>query len=512
MRTLQKGASSCRCPSTLVAYSRESTSLPVVFVGVDSSLQRAYWTPVSDAMPGYNKEHQTFTIHFTEALDAIDRTESCPCYHRWLELSTEYRVRIQQYPVLARDANQGWAPGSLSASEWDALQRFVDTLNRLLDDDFNVVKKLLFPGVWKFGVGCRIIDEIHVLYQLSSIPKGEPGAPVIFELPSSVTLNSLGRNVQTSVAMGRERFFGDPVQCAREYVLGFVGDLWRARAFPVQGPDMAADVVLGFVDRYRRWLELPSDQDEYQIEELSRAFGPVLSRTTGAVAARMPLTPSGVQTVDLDAMTGELATAIKAGPGLGHMPGTYVVRSGVPALQAIASLRLLSSSSGVRTVRRLFRTPDLGYQAPPQNFIWSCYSRERELESVTALLSRAVPAYELFVRGNSFHVEASPYLDPTISIIFEYVCSHDNPIGPVLHEWHLRDPHRALEKATVISSSTERPDLRTAVVNGESFEVERAMSRLADFFFRPCPLSNLLYRFLSDDLGRDYQMSLISPY
>jgi hypothetical protein len=92
------------------------------------------------------------------------------------------------------------------------------------------------------------------------------------------------------------------------------------------------------------------------------------------------------------------------------------------------------------------------------------------------------------------------------------VCSHDNPIGPVLHEWHLRDPHRALEKATVISSSTERPDLRTAVVNGESFEVERAMSRLADFFFRPCPLSNLLYRFLSDDLGRDYQMSLISPY
>src|ERR1019366_7490891 len=45
-----------------------------------------YWTQVSEVMPGYHSTQQTFTAYFTDALDVIDRTESCPCYHRWLEL------------------------------------------------------------------------------------------------------------------------------------------------------------------------------------------------------------------------------------------------------------------------------------------------------------------------------------------------------------------------------------------------------------------------------------------
>jgi hypothetical protein len=508
IKTLGAGATSCRCPTSLVAYRIESTALPVILVGVDPSMSRAYWTQVSEVMPGYHAAQQTFTVHFTGALDAIDRTASCPCYHRWLEMVREYQERKNQYKLLPPESSQQGTSPSLARPHWDALQRYVDTLNRLLDDDFIVVKRLLFPGVWKFGVGCRLIDQEHVLYQLSRILRGEP-APLIFELPKGVTPTSFGRNVHTSIVQPRQTFLSAPEQCAREYVLDFVRDLWRAKAFPVHGVEMAGDVVLGFVQRYHRWLDLPPDRDEYRMEDLRRAFGPVLSKTTSAVAARSPAPASGVQVVDLDVMFNQLTASSAASPEDPGTPRTYAISSNsVPIRLSFASLALLSSSR-VQTVTRCFRTRDLEYQPPPNNFIWSCYSRAREIDNVTAVLTRVVREYEVFIRGNKFHLENSPYLDPTVSIVFEYVSSHDDPQCPGLHEWHLRDPHRALEKTSVLVADASRPlDWPHVVINNLPFEVIRKVSRSADFLFANCPLSNLVYRFLADDLKRQYQVTL----
>jgi hypothetical protein len=508
IKTLGAGAVSCRCPSSLVAYSKEGTTLPVILVGVDSSMSRAYWTQVSEVMPGYHGTQQTFTAHFTEVLDVIDRSESCPCYHRWLELVKEYQERIDRYRLLAPDSRQRGTAASLTRSHWDALQRYVDTLNRLLDDDFVVVKKLLFPGVWKFGVGCRLIDQEYVLYQLTSIRRGEAAA-LIFELPDSVTPSTLGLSVQTSVTQARETFFNAPEKCAREYVLGFVQDLWRAKAFPVCGVEMAADVVLGFVQRYPRWLDISPDRDEYRMEDLRRAFGPVLSNTTGAVAAQIPAPSSGIQVVNLDAMTDQLTTSSAAKPDDNVTPRTYVVLSNtVPARLSFECLALLSSSS-IQTIKRRFRTRDLEYQPPPNNFIWSCYSRQREIANVTAVLNQVVREYEVFIRGNAFHLENSPYLDRTVSIVFEYVSAHDDPQGPRLREWHLRDPHRALEKTSIVVADASRQlDWPNVEINNMCFEVAQEVSRSVDFLFANCPLSNLVYRFLADDLNRQYQMTL----
>ena len=125
------------------------------------------------------------------------------------------------------------------------------------------------------------------------------------------------------------------------------------------------------------------------------------------------------------------------------------------------------------------------------------------------MLTRLVQEYETFIRGTAFHLDSSPYLDRTVSIVFEYVPSHDNPQGPLLREWHLCDPHRALEKTTLlVAEATRRPDGPNLVINNVPFEAMRTISRSAGFFFADCPLSNLVYRLLADDLNRQYQMTL----
>jgi hypothetical protein len=90
--------------------------------------------------------------------------------------------------------------------------------------------------------------------------------------------------------------------------------------------------------------------------------------------------------------------------------------------------------------------------------------------------------------------------------LFEYRPS-ERDRDPEIHEWHVRDPHRALEKTTLLDLQPSRPlHERTLTVNDMSFEILRTVSRSAAFLFMRCPLSNLVYRLLADDLDTHYQM------
>ena len=267
---------------------------------------------------------------------------------------------------------------------------------------------------------------------------------------------------------------------------------------------MAADVVLDFVRQYHRWLDLPPDADEYCIEDLSRGFGPVLSRTAGVVATGMTLGPSGMRVVNLDSMVNLPQPSSLPGENLAAR-AYLITASRVPIGSAFASLALLSTT-GMRRVTRRFRAHDLEYQPPPNNFIWSRQSRAREVDSASAILNRVLSEYEVFVRGNGFRLESSPYLDRTVSVLFEYRPA-EGMRDPEIHEWHVRDSHRVLEKTTLLDPHPTRPShQRTLTVNDVSFEVIRTVSRSAAFLFMRCPLSNLVYRFLAADLNTHYQM------
>src|SRR5258707_15499329 len=100
----------------------------------------------------------------------------------------------------------------------------------------------------------------------------------------------------------------------------------------------------------------------------------------------------------------------------------------------------------------------------------------------------------MFVRGNAFQFEGSPYLDHTVSIIFEYGSFYNNPAGPVLDEWHVRDQHRALGKSSILlPGAVKQLNGPNVLINDIHFEVVRKISRSAGFFFGDYPLLNLIY-------------------
>jgi hypothetical protein len=213
-------------------------------------------------MPEFKPLQQSFRVHFAEALDYIDRASACPCYHRWLELAREYQARVR---VPTAHGISPPATACLSAVQIEALQRFIDAVNHLLDYDFSSIKALLFPGIWKFGVGRRLIGHDLVVYQLLRAPKGRL-TPLVVELAEAVGPRELGENVQQAVTLSRDILFGHPERHGREFVFETLRRLVTAKVLPVNTTELAADVVFGFIHRYHRWLGIKLHFKNYRLK------------------------------------------------------------------------------------------------------------------------------------------------------------------------------------------------------------------------------------------------------
>ena len=64
------------CPSSLVSYSKSSTTLTVLLICVDAVNKRAFWKHITPLMPEYKSNQASSTIHFSEATDTHTVTSS----------------------------------------------------------------------------------------------------------------------------------------------------------------------------------------------------------------------------------------------------------------------------------------------------------------------------------------------------------------------------------------------------------------------------------------------------
>ena len=159
--------------------------------------------------------------------------------------------------------------------------------------------------------------------------------------------------------MSREAFFGDPEQHGRKFVFDMLRHLVRAKALPLHGAEMAADVVFGFIRRYHRWLEIKPDRDNYRLDELLNRK----AETQTEAQCRRPKShlcchqeALGVETgrscesdVDRSKETGEEGG--DAEDGYADLPGHEFTDCGTQAELSAATIALEISSRNARRCR-----------------------------------------------------------------------------------------------------------------------------------------------------------------
>jgi len=511
LRSIPEGQTSYVCETSLVAYSTSST-LPVLLICVDSANKYAYWKHINAAMPEFKgKETQkSFTIHFSAASDGIDQTGTY--IQKWIEITRDYQERIAQYPMMRSQVANKLELKGIDATDRELFQRYIDTVNGLFDREFITVKELLFPGTWKLGVGIISSDQFHVQYQIYTIPYGDP-SPLVCKFDRGFLFTDKWSPNAVSEILTPKEAITNPSKLGTDFVLEKVRNVVEKMALPIYGKILSADILIAFVDSYHRLIGISPNLDHYLVQDLAYALNQYLIRMGAAIVRKITLGSGAGFVIDLDWFSNYLATnkIEPIAPSQATVYFSFVSRH-FPVRAAFDSLRYLLANK-ITEIDRPFGRRDL-VLSPGRNWIWSGYSPKNETNSVTRILKHSLDEYSAFVSGNRFHFPNSPYFDSDTAIVFEYepvgTTSFD---GPGLREHHIDNTPHTLPKLSVFVRDQKHHCVDTSKfpnieVDGKVYNAYSSSSSIASFFFQRTPVLNLIYRMLSSDLSRHYNMTM----
>lgn len=513
VRKIGHGERKYSCPVSLVRYSEVST-LPVILICVNTSTKLAFWRQITPMMPEVKKNQKSFTLYFSEASDAID--DKGIYIQKWTDIVRDYQERISKFPVLSAEVANKLKLEGIKPQDREVFQRFIDTVNSMLDNDFIAIKELLFPDVWKLGVGLISSDQQRLRYQIYQIPYAEP-YPLVCKLEGGILFPEQRHPHAISESVSSRDHLANPIEAGSKFVLDHVRNVVEQMTLPIYGQMLAADVLIAFVDRYYRCLGIEPWLGRYSFEALDYALNQHLFSVCAAIAMKM--TPDrGVHLLlDLDEASRYLERNDVKPVALSDTYVHFYIRSKRFSVRsAFESLRYLSANE-ITTIDRPFAARRTMPLSPGANWIWSGYSRDDEVRSVMHILKSSIDEYSTFVRGNRLQFPNSPYLDSDTSIVFEYERVGSTTFdGPGLREHHIHDPQRTLPKLSVFVKTDEERRIDTngfpiILINGDQYNCSSSSLGHAGFLFQPTPVLNLIYRMLTHDLSAHYNMSMIVP-
>jgi hypothetical protein len=513
IRKIGEGKTVYSCPASLAAYSGVST-LPVLLVCVDPSTKRAFWRQITPVMPEYKENQESFTIHFSESSDSID--EDGAYIQKWTAILLDYRERIAKFPTLCAEVANMLNLDNIATQDRKMFQHFIGTVNSLLDSDFIAVKQVLFPDVWRLGVGVLSADQDRLWYQLYRIPYGEP-APLVCKLESGALSSNQPNSNAISEHAWRRESLASPEEAGRQFVLEYVQRVVKRRDLPIHGRLLASDVLISFVDQFYHCLGIAAGRDSYLVADLDYALNRHLPGLGAAIVLSMTQGSGGYFHLDLDWVSRYLAENDVPPVSPNDCPvhfsmGTrwFSVRSAFESLRYLLANEIVSIDRPF--ARRTIALP------PGSHWMWSGFSREDEISSVTRILTKSAEEYTAFVRGNRLRFPNSPYLDAMTSIVFQYEPAKPAEGftgGPNLEEYHIVDPHQRLPKVSVfVKSEKDREidvvDYPIITILENQYQAASWAYGVADFLFERMPVLNLIYRMLARDLSNHYDMPMTS--
>jgi len=518
LRTIPKGQTSYSCNTSLVAYSTSST-LPVILICVDSTNNRAYWKHVHASMPEVigKENQQTFVIHFVAESDIIDQNGAY--IQKWIEIARDYQERIAKYPTLRSELANKVDLKGVEPTDLELFQRYIDTVNRLLDNDFITVKRLLFPGVWKLGVTIISSVQPRLQYRMYTIPYGGPSSTLISKSDRGFLFTDQWSSNAVSETLTHKQEIVDPEKLGKNFVFDEVREAVEKMALPVYGTMLSADILVAFVDRYHRVLGIAPYLESYSVQELAYALNQRLTAMGAAIIRKITSGSGSGFTIDLDWFSRYLETNTIE-PVVPSQPSVYfsLISKYFPVRLAFDSLQYLLANQ-ISTISRPFGQRDLP-RSSGGKWIWSGYTREREIGNVTGILQHSLEEYSAFVTGNQFHFPNSPYLDPNTSIIFEYepVKGTAYEDGPGLNEYHIDNSAHTLPKLSIFAKDDKLPRLQvgtslegqfyTVEFEGKTHKCHSISYSVGSFLFDTTPVLNLMYRMLAKDLSRHYDITI----
>jgi hypothetical protein len=294
IRGLSLLGSTYYCDDELVAYG-QTTSPPFLIIIVDLKHRKAFWRHIRESK--LEKLDKSFAFRIREEDEVSSHTSYL---QEWTSLVQQYQEWIRQGEERSKInefvSKYGMPPGNMDPGTLAFFQSFGDSLNRLLETDYSILKERRFPNLWKLGIAIQDAGD-SLAYGLYEIERGSPLLPVT-RLSQEVPLwRHEPRLFQFHLRSGKDI---DAQYLALSTVRDFLLEEIERRGLPLAVPELAAEYLYNSLARHHIAFDL-SDSAEYNVGEVRRQLNTYFFRWVVAAIGVLKYT-STAPFVDLSSL------------------------------------------------------------------------------------------------------------------------------------------------------------------------------------------------------------------
>lgn len=275
VRKLPKNDPKISVKTTFFSYCEESC-LPVILVGVDTKNKKAYWRYIDKNFTRELKIREgqkSKIVHFPK--ENIIDGQNTEYSLLWKSIIKSHKMKLKEYDelknsydILARRSNPALG---LVKNEFQNIHLFLDELNKLLNNEFVIVKKRYYLDAWSIGMAYYKYEGSRISYTFYPIPINKNDVQikeVNEELHRQLEEEGLGFTAHYTENPVEIR----PKEYAREIIQSNTLRLLENRLLEHQGNlFLAKEFIIGFIDKFYLQLGLKK-KEEYTLEEVEKAF------------------------------------------------------------------------------------------------------------------------------------------------------------------------------------------------------------------------------------------------
>lgn len=511
--------------------------LPFILICYDEDNATAYWTLINHEIFEGKASQKSVTVHFDTTRDRI--ADGSPYFDRWLELVAQHREAVHEYRELWESLFRDIALKDLSEGVIDGYQRYIDTVNNGFDGEFQAIKTILHPGVWKFGICVYKTNGRASFHRLYRIPKGRNGLLVMRGTPEEVSgwfervkkakesplgFQSKLFDVRALHDTSATNFLDRPERQGREFLFKAFSEVVEMESLPLHGELLCRENIFAFTDVFWPVLGFSEAQDRLDpVDTLQR-----IERFVDWCMDVILTVGAGIIVLDNNSLREYSRTGLSEGFVLKPRAADETLR--MKLREAIYNTNyLLLARSSCRSLA------NLGHQQIERVFIPNgnaplALSKEPNVEilkeNLLRILYNRISEYRKFVEGNGFSKLKSPvYLNDDVALHYQIELGSwlrslkDSGMGFALtgqierNVYLIPNEHRELPKVSVefVDSLPDAHSDVKLVLNGKEYNL-RGSSGLIEKAYTDHPLREQIYQMLKKDAKSSYDPNTMSDF
>ena len=264
-----EGLNKFPCPTSLFAYA-EATTDNVFLLAVDHSQNKVLYKYISPKLINENRdkeEQDTITLHFTEKeelrkdnIDIVLKEWLSICNNRTHFLAHGEEILKENKELKSYLLSMPESNTNLTATDIHEIQMFSDEYNKLLNVEFNCLKRTLFSNVWKRGIAIYTYSDDSLEFSLYNINIGQIVSPIV-QLPKCSIFELTHNHDYASFSQAENKIKNNPQLYALSIIKKHVEDFLKTRRVIPFNDTFLIEYIYEFIDANWRHLHLHKNSE-----------------------------------------------------------------------------------------------------------------------------------------------------------------------------------------------------------------------------------------------------------